>query len=239
MKRSGTVFVILCVLAVLAGQAMAAPTLVPPGLSPGDPYHLVFVSSVGSDANLGGIAGGDAFVQGLADAAGIGVSQGISWQAILSDSLGTDAIARFNPSAPIYDTQGNRVAVSGAALWNTTSVPLENPIGFDENGLGGIAIPREVWTGTDPLGFFDTADSDWLASSPSTIATAGSSFLTGPGWINGGGSPAENVPLSVFAASEQLVVPSGADVPGVPEPSTAAVATLGLLLLALRRRRRA
>lgn len=225
---------LLIVSIAVVGLAVRAPAaiLVPAGLTPGDQYHLVFVSSVPSDANFGGLAGADAFVQGLADAAGIGVTEGVTWQAILSDST-TSAISRFNPSAPIYNMNGDRVAVNGPALWGTTALNLENPIAFDENGAGSATILIEVWTGTTPGGSFDMADSDWLASSPGTFATAGSSIAVNTDWINGGGNPAENVPLSVFAASDLLTVP-------VPEPTTLVLALLGTLSLvgyAWRRRR--
>ncbi len=69
------------------------------GLNPGDSYHLVFGSSGRNDANFGGISGADAFVQGLADSAGVGNTAGITWQEILSDSS-TNAISRFNPTHP-------------------------------------------------------------------------------------------------------------------------------------------
>ena len=191
-----------------------AAIFVPPGLTPGDQYHLVFVSSTPTTANFGGIAGGDLFVQTLADAAGIGVTQGVTWQAILSDSA-IDAISRFNPTAPIYNMNGDRVAVNGTALWNTATTSLEHPIAFDQNSGGSISIPVEIWTGTLDNGMLGTADSDWLAASANTFATAGSSVLVTTGWISGGGSPAEDVPLSLFAASDLLVVPA------VPLPASA------------------
>ena len=195
-------------------QLRAAPIIVPPGLSPGDPYHLVFVSSTAQTANFGpgGISRADALVQGLADAAGIGVTQGITWQAILSDS-NIDAITRFNPTAPIYDTQGNRVAVNGSAFWGVSNTsPLENPIAYDENGNSGTFI--EVWTGTNVAGMLAQADSDWMAAPANTSATSGLASATGPFWVNGI-ITAENVPQSVFAASSQLVV---SDLSTVPEP---------------------
>lgn len=220
MKKVVACVVVLC---SLVAPSEGAPILTPPGLSPGEGYHLVFVTSAATNANFGGIAGGDAFVQGVADAAGIGASAGISWQAILSDST-TDAISRFNPSDPIYNLNGDRVAANGPALWNAATVPLENPISFDENGGGSIAIPVEVWTGTRPDGTFDTAASNWTGTAGS--ATAGSSVLTSGGWADGGASPSETVPLSLFASSERMVVPAAV----TPEPSTLALG--GVLLVA-------
>ena len=229
--RAKTSFLVPVILLVFAGSAQPA-ILVPAGLTPGDQYHLVFVSSTPSDANFGGIAGADAYVQALADAAGIGVTEGVTWQALLSDST-MSAVSRFTTPAPIYNMNGDRVAVNSALLWGTTTFNLENPISYDENGAGSTTILVEVWTGTAPNGTWDTSDSDWLSSSPSTFATAGSSIAVNTDWINGGGYPAENVPLSVFATSELLTVP-------VPEPSAFLLAGLGLFLLVMfgwRRRR--
>ena len=199
---------VILVFAGLTNLLEAQVVLVPPGLSLGDPYHLVFVSSQTNTANFGGIAGADAFVQGLADAAGIGATQGITWEAILSDST-IDANFRFNPSVPIYDLRGNRVAIDGTAFWNAATVPLENPIAFDEFGSGSI-FP-EVWTGTDAGGFWSRSDSDWFSASPDDLATSGLAFQTNGQWIDMIDT-AEDVPQSIFARSSQLIVT-------VPEPS--------------------
>jgi hypothetical protein len=206
-------------------------------LTPGDPYHLVFVSSVPSTANFGpnGILSADAFVQNLANTAGIGASMGVTWKALLSDNaaapgLGIDAISRFNPTIPIYNMQGQLVAANGGALWSVSAAsPLVNPIAYDEFGNGSATILVEVWTGTDPFGSLERADSDWQNATAGTFATAGSSIAVNTDWINGGGQPAENVPLSVFAFSSELIA--------TPEPSTGILAALGFTAIMIRRRR--
>lgn len=209
----------IVVVLLISSRSLAAPILVPPSLTPGDQYHLVFVSSQPNTANFGasGIAGADAFVQGLADSAGIGATQGITWQAILSDST-TDAISRFNPTAPIYDIQGNRVAASGSALWGVTaSTPLENPIQFDENGDSGTFI--EVWTGTNTSGTLQRADSNWMAAPSATAARSGLANATGPAWVDAIDT-AENVPQSIFASSSLMIVSQSST---VPEPNGIAI----------------
>ena len=224
MSRFKTVTFSCAILFGVVGKLQAVPVLVPPSLSPGAPYHLVFVSSTSNTASLGGIAGADALVQGLADAAGIGVTQGITWQAILSDST-TNAITRFNPATvPIYDTQGNRVAVNGPALWNTASVALENPISFDETGGTGTFI--EVWTGTTAAGTLQLADSDWTTANPGDSATSGLAGSTAATWMNLIPT-AENVPQSIYAVSSRLIAPANS----IPEPSAFALTALGLFLL--------
>ena len=229
-RNVSTSVALFCGLLLSAANPAPAAILVPGGLSPGDAYHLAFVSSTPNTANYGGLLAADAYVQALADAAGIGVTEGVTWQALLSDST-TSAASRFNPSAPIYNMNGDRVAVNGPALWGTTALNLENPIAFDENGAGSATILVEVWTGTDPNGAFERADSDWLGATSNTAATAGSSIDVNTNWINGGGQPSELVPLSVFATSEALYVP-------VPEPSTMVLAVLGLTALGWIGRRR-
>ncbi len=224
MNRTCLLSVAMFCLICLVGRLQAAPILVPGGLNPGDPYHLVFVSSARNDANFGGISGADAFVQGLADSAGVGNTAGISWQSILSDSS-INAISRFNPTAPIYDMQGNRVAVNGAALWNAAIAPLENPIAFDETGSGGI-FP-EVWTGTDNAGVFVQADSNWLAAPFSGSARSGLALQTNGQWVHAIGT-SEAVPQSIFATSGLLFAPSNE----VPEPASVAIwALLGIALM--------
>jgi hypothetical protein len=219
---------------LLAGfecQAHAAIP-VPTVLSPGDPYHLVFVSSTAHDTNFGGLSGADAYVQALADAAGIGVTEGVTWKALLSDKKPTDAISRFNPSAPVYNMHGDRIAANGAALWGTTTTNLENPVAYDEYGNGSTTILIEVWTGTNPDGTYDLAKSNWQAADNDGTATAGSSIAVNTDWMTGGGYPVETVPLSLFAFSDQLIVP-------VPEPTALMLAAIGLSsLVVLGRQRR-
>ena len=224
MNRLVLLTVVGVALSCSIARVQAAPILVPPSLSLGDPYHLVFVSSTASTANMGGISGADALVQGLADAAGIGVTKGITWQAILSDST-TTAISRFNPAAPIFDLQGNRVAANGPALWNTGTTDLENPIAFVETGAAATTF-IEVWTGTTDLGTLQQADSDWTTANLGDSATSGIAFSTDGMWMNSL-ITSELVPQSIYATSSQLIVPANV----IPEPSTFLLLFLGLIAL--------
>lgn len=228
--RTNTFLLVSTLSLIIVGQALAAIP-VPGGLSPGDPYHLVFVSSTAHDTNFGvnGITDADAYVQALADAAGIGVTEGVTWKAMLSDTV-IDAKTRFNPSAPIYNMHGDRVAANGTLLWDTAALNLENPIAHDEYGNGSTTILIEVWTGTKPDGTFDVATSEWKNATINNVATAGSSIAVNTDWMDGGGYPVETIPLSLFAFSDQLIA-------SVPEPSSLMLAALGLALLGMIRRR--
>ncbi len=237
-RIKSTFTILFTVLCLGSPLTLRAAVISPAGLNAGDPYHLMFVSSVPSTANFGpnGITDADAFVQNLANIAGVGASMGVTWKALLSDNLppgglGIDAINRFNPSAPIYNMQGQLVAGNGTALWNVTAAsPLVNPIAFDEFGNGSVTILVEVWTGTDPLGFLERADSDWKAAPANMQATAGSSIAVNTDWINGGGQPSENVPLSVFAFSSELTA--------IPEPGAGVLLALSGMLVVMRRKRK-
>lgn len=112
------------------------------GGDPG-PTKRVFVTSTTLDGNLGGLVGGDAECQGLADAANLGGT----WMAWLSETNGGDSPStRFTQSSDPY------VLVGGAQIaadWeDLIDGAIDVPINRDETGAQiSIAIPY-VWTGT-------------------------------------------------------------------------------------------
>jgi hypothetical protein len=100
--------------------AIAAPIPVPAGLNPGDEYHLVFVSiDTRRNATPSDIDVYNAFVQGVADAAGIGNSQGINWRAIGSTAL-VDARDNALVTEPVYNMAGELVADGFNDIWDGT-----------------------------------------------------------------------------------------------------------------------
>jgi autotransporter-associated beta strand protein len=133
---------------------VSAPGLQPAGLLPGDQYRLVFVTSgTWQDPQTPGgldIATVNGRVNTAANAVGSVVAVlGADWKAIAS-VLNTNANANTltrtsDPSYPIYNLAGQRVAAGNSSLWGD-NVNIENPISVNE--LGNTVTAR-VWTGTN------------------------------------------------------------------------------------------
>jgi hypothetical protein len=147
---AATVALVLA-LGLVAGAR--ADVMTPPGLLPGQQFRIVFVTATTTlpiSADLTGHY--DPIVQGDAAAAGLGqyAGQPLTWEAIGSTST-VNAISRLPADGvPIFLPSGTEVAPSGAALWNTSNVPLLHPInttasgGPPPNPLGTFT----AWTGT-------------------------------------------------------------------------------------------
>ena len=196
----------------------AGAIIVPTGLNPGDKYHLAFVTSGTRDATSTSIADYNAFVQSLADAAGIGNLEGVTWYVI----GGTQTVrARDNAvvgaTTPVYLLNGTtKVADGFADMWDGS---LDNKLNRTEIGttLGNVA----VFTGSEQSGIIPTWDEEWLGDTVNDSAVVGNTGLTNTSWIdNNSSSPAALRPF--YALSEELTVAP------IPEPGT-----MGLLGLAL------
>lgn len=184
---------------------------VPPGLNPGDTYHLAFVSTTTRDAYSAEITDYDAHVQAAADAAGIGVTEGVSWYAIGSTSS-VDARDHAVVSAPVYRVDGVKIADGYDDLWDGT---IDASLSITESGDLKEAT---VWTGTvstglaqNPLGapVYDWVD--W-----------GRCLVTDTNWrwaYSGIMRPSELLPL--YGLSEKLTVAVE------PDPKLTAIARTG------------
>ena len=84
------------ILAVLS-TSVNASLVVPAGLSPGDKYHVIFVSSTTRDATSSDIADYDAHVQAAEDAAGIGNTIGLNGWLAVGSTTTIDAIDHIAP----------------------------------------------------------------------------------------------------------------------------------------------
>jgi hypothetical protein len=220
---------------VLLGLAPAAwaSIITPPGLSPGDPFRLVFISSQAHDATSTNIAVYDAFVAGLASAAGLDTYNGspVTWQALASTAT-TSAIFRLPADTiPIYRLDGVALADGGGAdLWDGT---LDAPHSPTELGQPH-PFPVPIWTGTDPSG-------NPLQPLGTELPTFGRANVATSDWVTASASPpvpntfTQNLYAFSSVLTAQTAVPE-------PEPGTLTlllVALGGLVGVHLNRRRRA
>lgn len=188
-----------------------AQVYVPPGLNPGDTYHLAFVSSTTRDAYSSDITDYDAHVQAAADAAGIGVTEGVSWYAIGSTSS-VDARDHAVVSAPVYRLDGVRIAAGYDDLWDGT---IDASLSITESG---DLKESTVWTGTVSLGIAQNP----LGAPVYDWVDWGRCLVSDTNWrwmYSGIKRPYELLPL--YALSEQLTVASE------PDPEFTAIARTG------------
>ena len=219
------------ILASLFGATIASQAAVitmPTGLSAGDQYRLVFVTSTTIAATSTEIATYNTFVNDLATLEGLNyiAGQTTTWTAI--GSTATDN-ARDNTSTTgagtgigIYLLNDTTIATSYTDLWDGAIANLFN---VDESGNSGPYANSQVWTGTNGDGSTGT---DPLGTATPEF---GKTNLTGSNkWINrlSGASWPNTDTYHLFAISGILTV---------PEPSSTALLGLGGLALMLRRKR--
>jgi hypothetical protein len=181
-----------------------AQIVVPPGLAPGDHYHLVFLTAGARDADSTDIADYDAFVQQEATAAGaITEHYGITWRAIASTPT-TNAIDHINQSGPVFLLDGTKISDQLFGIEGG----ITSPIDFSQFGLGGHATDFHVWTGT----YLDGGGRSGNELG-STHPWFGLSNASGLEWVDSldslifGGEDDRFRPLPLYAISELLTVP--------------------------------
>jgi len=241
IRLSRQAFLPLCVITLLTQHCSLAGILAPPGVLPGETYQLVFVTSAGRDATDPNIQAYNNFVQGIADGAGIGNTEGVQWKAIAS----TETVhARDNAlvAGRVFDTVGNLVADDFSDMWDGDIDSFR--ISYDENSnLVTSASPdfpiREVWTGTladgTSAGFSGALGS---AEGPTSRATVGNALDGGQGigesaaaWIDIIGLDATRQGFHrLYALSQPITVAV------VPEPSGALFCLLTLVVTTSRLR---
>ena len=186
-----------------AGQILNTPT----GLNIGDHFRFLFVTTAGTQELANSISDFDAFVNSDAAGATYG-GQTVSWQAVVSDLYGNDAIKHIGVYGDaVYRPDGTMIANSDSktGLWSGTL--LNAPDGR----LDGTEYGTLVWTGTKSDG---TSANNFGLNYP----TIGYNGATDGAWIDAG---------TDFLTDTWLVYGISQDLIAVPEPSTALLAGLG------------
>lgn len=138
----------------------------------------VFSTSTTHQGNLGGVANYDAICQSLADASPL--TQGGTYLAWLSDSIGNSPSTRFNQvSVPYQLVDGTPIANDYADLINCSNPNcLINPIELNENGAtNNLTIITGTLASGTPSGIDCT---NWTSLAGN--ATTGFYASTGTGW---------------------------------------------------------
>ncbi len=225
----GRIALAVAAVAAMASSVCASSITVPAGLAPGSTYRLVFVTDETYTAADSAIGDYNTLVNNDANAVAALAALGTTWT-IIGSTPTVNAITNIGQDAgiPIYNLDGLEVAddatTSSGGLFSGS---LINSINFDENGS---ILNTIVWTGTGSSG---VANGFSLGGAFPTYGASAPPYASSPDWIQF----SQNVnatDYSLYAISGELTVPSS----GTPEPATAGMVSLGVVLLFLEARRR-
>ena len=178
----------------------------PAGLSAGESFRFVFVTDGTTAATSNNIEDYNSFVNAQAGGATYNGSV-VSWVAIGSTAT-VNAIDNIGqtPISGVYLADGTLVTTSTttSGLWSGS---ILNPV---NEFLTGSTTSGDVWTGTLASGISSTSPLGAASGFTTAGATssAGSNWVSGPGFNYTGGLP-------MYGISQVLTVASS-----VPEPST-------------------
>jgi hypothetical protein len=212
------------------------PVVTPPGLPAGSQYRLVFSTSTGFSATSSNIADYNGFVTKVANAEPALTSLGTQWKAIASTTT-TTALENTGTSpeqsvgVPVYNLEGELVAMSNADLWDGT---LSADLLCDEHGgYPPAGYTTAIWTGTIWNGEPPDNDVNNVFPLGTSSPAWGQSNLKSDYWIySSHGSYMASKEMPFYAISGILTA--------VPEPSSlalAAAAFCSIAAISIRRRR--
>lgn len=222
LKLQSTVMLACLSLSTAAHAFVVAP----PGLSDGDEYRYVFVTSTLTDATSDQISIYNGFVQSAADNSAPVNALGLTWSAIAStssvdarDNTGTNPNTD-GAGVPLYLLDGTKIADDYNDLWDGS---IDAPLNLTETGVTLISAGEfdPVWAGSESDG---TASVGPLGSTETFGASFGAYSGTG-NWITEEFTDPVNT-LPVYAISGVITV---------PEPTSLALLGLGGLLFMKRR----
>ncbi len=144
-----------------------------------DLSFTVFVTSTVQSGDFGGVQGGDAICQDLADTAGLAGT----YRAWLSDSS-RSPLSSLAGNLPYLLVDGTEIAVGTEDLFDSS---LGADINLDE--LGALvptpAQPDNVWTGTNANGTSRGANcSGWTSADPNDDGHAGKTNRSNDDWTS-------------------------------------------------------
>jgi hypothetical protein len=204
---------------VLPLALSAANLVIPPGISPGEQYRIVFVTSTVTTAFSSNIDDYNDFVNNTAHAGSQLGTLPVSWKAIAStqalyaiDNIGALSIL------PIFLLDGTLVANGVADLFDGA---IQAAISLDENGNAADNDP--VWTGTQADG--QTFSGGLGTSDP----LFGRALMTDHNYLTSA-SALPLATLQMYGISDAITA--------TPEPSLSAMVVGGLAILAAIRNRR-
>ena len=193
---------ITCILSATSGYAQI--TTVPPGLNPGDPYRLVFLTKDNVfTATSASISTYDASVTSQANTSAELVALGTTWRVIGSTSAvdakihtDTDDSPAGTNGVPIYRLDGLIIARDYDDLWDGR---ISNTLNVTQVGPGACS---GAWTGTSGKGIAVAGNE---LGAPSLQVVDGSPSQIGGGWIQTNPFPATSLQC-LYAISDVLTV---------------------------------